>query len=169
MDDILAPVSGAVLKERFERGVLVRLPSGNLFRVRAVTFEMLLRLPKIPQPLIRAACVALGVEPEADQIRTSEMVLADLLGSVESVNIITTLALVEPRVVRTGEVNGPGQTELRWIEWEDRQQLVNALYKPLRDLQAMFPLSPENLEPVHDGENDSPNTEPDGTAARMGR
>lgn len=140
-------------KARLE-GHVVRLPSGNVARVRPVPMDLLITGGKIPDILTPIAARALWVDTDAETIG-NETEMAK--GFIELVNLIAPLALVEPRVV--AKPTGDDEIALEDMEFSDRLAVFSLATQPSEVLRRFRDEPAGDVEPVRHGDGDGAETE----------
>lgn len=114
--------------KEWRAGVVLRLPSGRVARVRAVGPDTILRLGRIPDALTPVIAALMDGE-EMDAPKTID----DLKARTELIGVVCECALVEPRIVASPVKDD--EIALDDLDWYDKEFLMSVLMKSTRDLE----------------------------------
>lgn len=147
--------SGAAWRKPREEGYVVRLPSGNMARLRPVALDMLIVGGKLPDLLTPIAAKSLWTETDTatlgDQVELAK-------GYAELVNLIVPNAMMDPVIVEKPEADN--EITLDDLEFSDKVAIFQlasggtTLLKNFREQQA------PNVESVRNGESHVPEAQP---------
>lgn len=141
---------------RVREGVVLRLPSGRVARLRAISFELMVRLGRIPDGMVPiVADILTGQRDDLPQANTLEA-LKDRIAFLDA---MTMTAFVEPRVVDSDPVPD-GAVHIDAIEQADKEVVFALLNAPLRELERFRDEQEGAVEPVGAPEGHGPASEP---------
>jgi hypothetical protein len=136
------------------RGVVLRLPSNRVARVRPVGPDTIFRLGKIPDvltPILAALMEGKGVpEPETAD---------DLRARAELISVVCQCAMVEPRVVSDRAPKDDSEISLDDLDWYDKEFLMSVLMASTLDLERFRDGQIEHVDAVEPEPGDEPAAE----------
>jgi hypothetical protein len=115
-------------------GEEVQMPSGNWARVRNIPLSLLLAHPDMTDSLTPIAAEIAGITSNASNRKTAKDVLTFIKQQLGVVEVITKLALIEPRVV--DDPQSDDEIAYSDVEDVDRFWLMELLMKSARELQS---------------------------------
>ena len=121
MQDEPEVTPAAAFRRVRERGVVVRLPSGRRVRMRNVQPSHLLKLGRIPDvltPLVLKILYGKAQQDDFDNFFTLREQVDEALGVIESMRIVCTAALLEPRIVE----EAVGEDEIQFEDLSDTEK-----------------------------------------------
>lgn len=122
--------SGRLIRERMERGVVLRAPSGNVYRVGSVSPELLIRLGRMPDALIGTVMeVVMGKRDELPVPTT----IKDAQDMIAVVDEVARVILLEPRVVESPTQDN--EIALSDLEEVDKKWLFGLINMTIRQLE----------------------------------
>lgn len=160
----LHATNGAEWRKIREEGELFQLPSSNNWiRLRPVAIDALMIAGKIPDFLTPLAASMLW-NPQWIQQDEAKRILEEAKSAreyVELINIIVPAAVMEPKIVDNPQADD--EISLGDLDIHDKFFIFNSAKQPAGWLHRFRAEQAANVEPVHDGENDTPEAEPVGT------
>lgn len=125
----LSVTTGKQWRRVREEGLEVVLPSGNIARVRNVSFDLFLRIGRIPDSLTPIVVAALnGRGLDLPPVETME----DAMKNIDFLDGVARSAFVSPRIVDTPQTDD--EIALEDVELEDKLALVGLLGLAAREL-----------------------------------
>jgi hypothetical protein len=152
----LQVTSGKVWRSPRREGIVVRLRSGNVARLKPIGLMELYKLGRIPNALMDIVVeliTAKAVSPE----RAMQKVGESMSAIVELYDLICESAFVEPKVVKD-PVNDD-EISADDIPLEDKEDVLAFVNAPQAALQLFRQIQEEQLESVRDRENVRAETE----------
>jgi len=147
---------------RNREGVVTRLPSGRVARIRPFSFSLLVTLGRIPDGMV--TLVADIMKGERNDMPAAES-LSDLQDRLKFMDYAVMTAFVEPRVVDTDPVPD-GCVHVDALEQNDKEAVFALLNAPLRELERFRDQQGGAVESVGAAEGynapGEPASEPDG-------
>lgn len=147
----LVPTSATSWAAPYQEGVVVGFPSGNLARIRPITFETFLRIGHIPDPLTSFMIEIMDGGKYAD----GKLKMPDLHSKQQweewfsLLNSICVSCFVEPQVVLpSDDPLPPGSVITDMISYEDKLHLYACLGASIERLKAFFLRSAERVATV---------------------
>ena len=141
--------SGADWRKPREEGYVIRLPSGNMARLRPVALDVLIISGKLPDLLTQLAAKSLWAETDTatigDQVELAK-------GYAELINIIVPAAMMEPRIVEKPQADD--EISLDDLQFSDKVAIFQLASGGTTLLQNFRDEQTPNVEPVRDGESD---------------
>ena len=155
-------VTPAAEWNRAREGVVVRLPSGRVARLRPISFVLLVKLGRIPEGMV--PLIAEIMQGERDDLPAATT-LTDMQDRLAFLDAIAATAFVEPRVVDSDPVPD-GCIHIDALDHADKEFAFSLLNQPLRALERFRDEQGHDVEPVgasegHDAPGES-TPEPDG-------
>lgn len=118
-----------------ERGVIVPLPSGRVVRMRSVRPDQLLKLGHIPDVLATLALKHMyGKLSDTEFYAFTDVrdAIPDALAVVESLRVVCTAALIEPRIVETPQADD--EIAIDDLTLRDRQHIFDLAFSEVSAL-----------------------------------
>lgn len=148
-----------------EEGVLQRMPSGRVIRMRNVTPDRLLRLGQIPDVLAAVALKGLYGQLRQDDLQefiASKENVEDAIKMAESLRVVCTAALIYPRIV--DEPQAEDEIHIDDLPVYDRNWIFMLAFQEADALRSFRfePIADVDDVPEH-GEDEQP-AEPDDRA-----
>jgi hypothetical protein len=143
------PTPAAEFRAMRERGILHKLPSGRIVRLRNVRPDQLLRVGKIPDVLAALALKHLYGKLSDEEFWAfldPKEAVDDALAVIDSLRVICTAALLEPRIVEppTGEneigfddLDLADQRAIYNLAFLESNALIRFRMQPERDVAAV--------------------------------
>ena len=147
---------GSTWRDKVAGGVVLRLPSNFVARVRAIQPDVLLKLGRIPDsltPLVAAVLEGKSLENIADDTAK------ELKNYMEFVNIVCTVALIEPRVVENPVADD--EIGIETLEWPDKVFLMGAIGATTHYLESFRDEQERLMDAVDAAKRDSSISQPD--------
>lgn len=145
----LTPVSGAALRAVREQGVLQELPSGIVVRMRPVKPAHLLRLGKIPDvltPLVLKVLYGQAQQRDFNDFLSLREQRDEALAVVESVRVVCTAALVEPRIVDDPQADD--EIHIDDLDAADQAWIFNLAFLEAKELRSFRRGQAPDVEPM---------------------
>lgn len=139
-----------------EEGVWISLPSGERARVRAVGFDLIISLGRMPDVL--TAFVMDSFEKGVGVADWQPTKPEELKALVDLANAMCQAAFVEPRIVDNPQVED--EITIHELTMDDKFFVMAVVNRPARELERFSIEQARNVEPVLPGETDQPAAEP---------
>ncbi len=142
---------------RVREGVVLRLPSGRVARVRPISLELLVRLGRIPDGLVPTIVeIMTGQRGDLPGVQS----LNELRDRLEFLDAMVMAAFVEPRVVDEDPVPD-GCVHIDSVDQRDKEFAFVLLNTPLHELERFRDEPQSAVEPVVAAEGHDAPGEPD--------
>jgi len=149
----LEVVSGKEWRREREEGLLERLPSGKVARLRKLSLLSLMERGKIPDPLSGLISEMIG---GGKKLAVNLDVFQDF---AEILKLVCMAAFVEPRIVEDPQADD--EIGIEDVGFNDRLHVFNWCQEEIRFLTPFRPQSEGNVEVVESGDDVPPETQPD--------
>lgn len=140
--------SGRAWRQARERGEVVRLPSGNVVRLRAVALDAMILAGDLPDLLTPIAAKSLWTEANETEIGNS---LSLAKGYAELVHRIIPLAMMDPRVVDNPTADD--EITLADLDFGDKVAIFQIATQPAEVLARFRAQQAAVLAAIHHGQN----------------
>lgn len=145
----LQPTAASAWRAPREQGFVVKLPSGNVARLRPVALDVMIASGQLPDILTPIAAKALWTETETDKI-ANEIELAK--GFADLVNVVLPAAMMEPRVVDNPQADG--EISADDVEFQDKLAVFQLATQPVEVLRRFCAGQAADVAVVPDSEGD---------------
>jgi hypothetical protein len=113
-------------------GVVLRLPSGRVARIRAVGPDMVLQQGNLPDSLTPIIANIMDGQENDAKVKTMD----DLVGMTDFLNLVTRCAFVDPRIVdKPSKDNEIGIDDVDWPDKEFLMGVIGASTSLLEDFR----------------------------------
>jgi len=144
MTNNLKETSGSEWRDRMTAGVLVRLPSGNLARVRGVQPSVVIRSGRLPDSL--TPLIVDVMDGKSDEESWKPKTVAELADYVTFMDLICECAMVSPRIVADPQADD--EIGIGHLDGEDKNFLVELMGVSTRRLESFRNEQTSDVEPV---------------------
>ena len=142
MTNNLKEASGVEWRDRMTAGVLVRLPSGNLARVRSVQPSVVIRSGRLPDSL--TPLIVDVMDGKTDEESWKPKTVAELGDYVAFMDLICECAMVSPRIV--ADPQSDDEIGIEHLDTEDKEFLVQLMGASTRKLESFRQEQKDDVE-----------------------